>query len=687
MNEVQLYVKGERVDLFTDENISITSSIQNSTDIGKIFTDFSQSFTIPASSINNRIFKHYYNADIALGYNFDARQKVESIIEINYAHFRSGQLRLDGVQLKQGIPFAYKVTFFGSTVTLPDLMGEDLLSDLEGLNAYNHEYSESQVLTGLQTSLVSGNIVYPLISHTNRLFYDSDGSLSTGGNLFYDVAEATRGVKYTDLKPAIKLSAIIGAIELRYGLTFDSKFIDGTLTDFTDSFPDLFMWLHAKKGSMQTAEGAVTLSTVKNFSFDSGTNVISSISADGSVLFFNPVFVNDNKETYEIELTITPVEAGSYTIYVYKNNILIGTVPNVQGTQTTPAYDIDFPANISVQIETSGGITNYDASWFVEKFEIDPRTGDGGFVDSGTYVSNNQSLITTVNITDNIPNMKVIDFLTNLFKMFNLTAYVKQTGEVYVEPLDEFYSDGSSIDISQHIDNESGDINRAIPFRNIKFAYPESKTFFAQKRNQIFGGTQFGNLVSQQSKFDGTDYTVDVNFEKMLYEKMSDVASGNFTEIGWGWSVSYNGDSAEDVAKSSSVVGQPLIFYNVTTDSTATPISFWGSGHNSLTSYNRPSNVNILGTQTLNFNAEIDEFTLLVNNNSIYAKFYLTYMNQVFNTSARKYTYSAKLPNKLLLNYSINDTFVIGAREYIINSVQTNATTGQSKLELINKLF
>ena len=38
-----------RLELFNDEKISITSSIQNANDIGKIYTDFSQSFTIPAS--------------------------------------------------------------------------------------------------------------------------------------------------------------------------------------------------------------------------------------------------------------------------------------------------------------------------------------------------------------------------------------------------------------------------------------------------------------------------------------------------------------------------------------------------------------------------------------------------------------------------------------------------------------
>lgn len=686
MNEVQLYINGQRADLFSDENISITSSIQNSTDISKIFTDFSQQFTIPASNTNNKIFKHYYNADIAAGYNFDARQKVDATIELNFAHFRKGKLRLDGVQLQDSKPYAYRVTFFGSTVTLPDLMGEDLLSDLDYLDTYDHEYSESEVLTGLQSSLVSGNIIYPLISHTNRLYYDSGSTLGTGGNLYYDAAYPNRGVNYTDLKPAIKISAIIAAIEDKYNLTFDSQFLDGTLSGYEDIIPNLFMWLHAKKGAMQTAEGQITLSLIKNFVFGTG-NDYATLSVDGSELNFDPISTVSKVEDFQIELTITPVETGEYTIYIYQNNNLLDVVSNVTGIQTTPVYNIEYPSNVYAKLETSGGITNYDAEWLVEKFETDPRTGDGGFVGSGTYIASNQSLITSVSIRDNIPNIKVIDFIINLFKMFNLTAYVKQTGEIYVEPLDTFYSQGKTIDISKHIDNSATDINRAIPYKNIRFEYPESKTFFAQKRNQIFGGTPFGSMISQQTKFDGGDYSLKVDFEKMLFERMTDTNTNNLTEIGWGWSVDYKGDSIEDIDKASSVVEKPLLFFNVLTTNSGSPISFYGTGHNSLTGYNRPSNSNLAGTQTLNFNAEIDEYELTVNNNSIYSRFYSVYMNQVFDSKARKYSFSAKLPNKLLLNYSINDTFIIGDREYIINTIQTDAGSGDSKLELINKLF
>jgi hypothetical protein len=49
------YENSERLELFNDETINLTSTVQNVQDISKTFTDFSQSFTIPANDHNNRI--------------------------------------------------------------------------------------------------------------------------------------------------------------------------------------------------------------------------------------------------------------------------------------------------------------------------------------------------------------------------------------------------------------------------------------------------------------------------------------------------------------------------------------------------------------------------------------------------------------------------------------------------------
>ena len=61
MRKVQIYIEGERIELFADEVISLTSSVQNVQDIAKVFTDFTQSFTVPASP-HNRSEEHTLNS-------------------------------------------------------------------------------------------------------------------------------------------------------------------------------------------------------------------------------------------------------------------------------------------------------------------------------------------------------------------------------------------------------------------------------------------------------------------------------------------------------------------------------------------------------------------------------------------------------------------------------------------------
>ena len=98
MQKLQLYISGERVDLFKDEQVSISLSQQDVKDPAKIFAEFTKTFTIPASKNNNKIFDHYYNFDIING--FDARNKVSSNIELNNIPYKQGFVALNGVELK-----------------------------------------------------------------------------------------------------------------------------------------------------------------------------------------------------------------------------------------------------------------------------------------------------------------------------------------------------------------------------------------------------------------------------------------------------------------------------------------------------------------------------------------------------------------------------------------------------------
>ena len=125
--QLQLYIEGQQVELHDNESVVLNQSLQNVRDIKKIYTDFTQTFNVPASKVNNKVFKHFYNFAID---GFDARNKKTSELHLNYEPFKKGKVKLEGVQMENNQPVNYRLTFYGDTVKLPDLIGDDKLDNL-----------------------------------------------------------------------------------------------------------------------------------------------------------------------------------------------------------------------------------------------------------------------------------------------------------------------------------------------------------------------------------------------------------------------------------------------------------------------------------------------------------------------------------------------------------------------------
>ena len=87
-----------RADLFEDESVVITDSVLNIKDIKKVFTPFSQQFNLPASKLNNKLFRHYENFNIEN--SFDARYRHDAIIKLNGIDYKKGQIQFQSVSLK-----------------------------------------------------------------------------------------------------------------------------------------------------------------------------------------------------------------------------------------------------------------------------------------------------------------------------------------------------------------------------------------------------------------------------------------------------------------------------------------------------------------------------------------------------------------------------------------------------------
>ena len=677
MQKLQLYIEGERVDMFKDESVSITQSIQNVKDPSKIFTDFSKTFSLPASSINNKIFKHYYNFDIVGG--FDARTKKSSNIELNYLPFRDGKIKLEGVDLKNNKPHTYKVTFFGNTVTLKDTLGEDKLGNLAWLDNFVQPYSSADVKNILQNgkNITVGGTSYPnaitcpLISATTRLFYDSISHTVNGkGNLFYDQGHTQdlHGVLWSDLKYSIRLDLIVKAIEEEYP---SIQFSDDFFNETNSAYYNLYMWMHRTKGIAKSSTTSSALFSQLVNSFTPLTPFIPNMQNNGTTVF-NFAYGGNTNSTVRVYNTST----NPYNVVVRLNGSIYQTEVN-----KTLYYSFNLsnmPAGTwTITLESLTSNTFSSVEWEFTSVQV-----------SGVYTATLTSSAIQVNNvfsfspTQQLPELKIIDFLTGLFKMFNLTAYVVDD-IIKVTTLDAFYSTFETYDISKYVDVNSSKVNVALPYKQINFNYADYNTYLASVFNQL-NNKEFGALEykgEENLTWVGSDYKIDLPFQKMMYEKLTNQNGGWPTNIQYGL---MNDDNLEPY------IGKPLIHYVNLRPNGSTTISFRDSetAHTEVFRYYIPLNSNgINGTdQSLHFNPEIDEYALTQNNETLFKNYYKNYIQDVFNEKRRITKLSAYLPLRVLLKYTLADRFVINSISYKINSITTNLETGKSELELLNEV-
>ena len=686
--QVQLFIQDTRVDLFQDESISVTDSIQNVSDISKVFTPFSKEFNLPASSTNNKLFKHYYNFDIQDG--FDARFTVSARIEINHVPFKSGKLRLNGVGMKNNLPHTYKVVFFGEPNSLKELFGDEDLSSLNGLSTYDIKSDtvtadvQNAFKTGLQstgvnaTSIANRNVVVPLISLENYYSYDTPSTSRLDTVTWANLRK--------DLKPAIKLKRIIEAIQTQYDITFNMA-DDGSLKTFfgSDVFDELYLWLHREKTPY------TDLNTTTKFfgiNYDSlgikrTLSDYTYIGGSGDVLSGGKLTINEG-ESYSLRFRFIANAANVPIEIVSKDkttNELLGVQERISTTSAmTVAFTGLTSGNLSTRIfdpeirfnnNTSQALTFSAQSSFPSAFGLQIDKTVNGVTTNHFYGNSSFQLAYMVFIQDYLPKMKVLDFLTGLFKMFNLVAYSKRgTSTIFVQTFDDFMTIGTSRDITEYIDINQSTIDRPVPYNQINFKYssPVTQTSlrFINDFAQVFGDLNY----SSPEKYDGQAFNVDVPFERTVLINLRD-NSGALTNNVEAWWVD---------ADSKTTLGKPYIFFNRVIDSSSNTVT-----SSNFTSYNAPSNVSSDENHTLNFGAEYDEFNKDINANSLFSRFYEQYVVQTYNQNGRIIKVSANLPISFVLNYGVNDVIIIDGQEYYINSIQTDLTTGKAQLELIVK--
>lgn len=656
------------LDMFKDESITIKQMVKDLKDPKKLFTSLSKSFSIPASKKNNIIFKHYYNIDIVNG--LDSRELIPCKLLLNNTTYNVGNLSIEGVKMSAGKAMSYRVRYVGKLSELSRKIGQDKLSKLDFLSETISNFNPSNEFG----SNVTSSVVFPLASRSNRMLYNSGlKDINTEGakNIAYidstSIADNKYGIIEQDLIPALKVGSILDKIASTYGVSFSGVFSELYVRE-------LYLWLHKTDKERTGDKNSAIMTPFLNVSLPSFTNL--QVGTD------HLLYEASNPKVFT-DVRITPTFTGSAEVYIKWNGVIVETVSVSGGTSnwfTMATQD----GTLTFEAESSQSVT---VSVDVELEQFDDNTGT-------TLVGSLDGTITigtsgTFKVSDNIPNMKVIDFLSSLFKMFNIVAEVDDALDIEGTHFDAFMNRGVLRDVSEYIDIDSYNVDRPNLFSSMRFKFSDPKTAmelgYEKVNNKNYGELEYELIGQTGVKLSGKEYNLELKNQRIPLEPLFDLTDGSSSGVIYTQFADLKG--AEQKIS-------PMFTYLARVISGA-PIAFDSGGSVSQkVDYIMASNIHTtnsvqpltksLGNVGLYFGEELNEYnyTNSLSGLGLFSNFYKGLTAMMFDEDKRSVVFKAHIPTPIIRDMSLSDTLTINNSFYNINSIETNYLSGESKLDL-----
>ena len=575
------------------------------------------------------------------------------------------------MQLKGTEPYAYTLTFYGDVVTLTDLFGEDYLYDLD-FAELDHQYSDTAVLARLTTDTFAP-LFYPLCSPVKNWFYQSAGG--AGANNENNIAHKTggvgqRGIRYYELKPAIKVTAILDAMEQKYGITFTGAFLASV------PFEDLSLWLHRFEGYLFAGGNDIQWKLINMNNTISGTQF--NLTTD--------TWTVAATESYYLEIEMRNVNE-NYELGVFRNGIflssaLVNAHPSTDVTTTIEFLRLTAGTQVQLYIRPQSPTSMTYRCIDYQAFDEDTITSQFEVTQTASV-----SYTFSVVVSDLMPEIKVKEFLAGILKMYNMVIVPTTSTSFLLQPLQDWYAAGTAQNYQTYFDITEYAVNRPPLYREIEFKYQETQAIIGFQYLQT-NNIGFGDL-NNTFTFDGEEFIIEVPFECPLFERLTDQHDDSLTNVLVYKSIT---SEANEDGTFNPYLGAPILFYGYFDDYdlTANPIAFVNAdgSHEEVTVawYANTSNrySSAAASNTITFGADIDPFFLQSVNQSLYNNEWSDYITDLYAKARRVYNVDAVLPIGKIITLNLQNAIIWNNTKYIINNVNLNMTTGKASFELLN---
>ena len=659
-----LVIDDTPVDLFNDESVSLTRQLKDLQDLSTVWTDYTQDFQIPASETNNAIFSDWFDENLVLG-AWNPNLGKDATIFINSLPVYYGRIELIGCKFKNGLPQLYNLVFYGTTKKILDIWGQSLLNSISWAS-YNHTADYANIQLSWNQSLLSGDILWPIADYNQGWRYSQMKGVN--GNI-----RDPRGVEVDDLRPSIRLRAMLTNVFLSAGYTLSGSFLTRPEMD------DLYVL------PMQTAGPLYDPTYYATGKFEASITPFTYTKTTFGTLSYIPIIfpnvISNPSGNYNSA-------TGEYTANRYGNySFYVGFDVNFTGSGS-----IAFVWMVNGRVMKNQFVNSSTGGVFYSYFDKALSAQDKVTFAYRTYSVCNAPTImyfactiapqgikgTTVSMADAMPKVQVKDFVNGVLKTFNCILIPTGDTTIEIHNLNDWYALGTTKNWTQYIDVTDIEHDKLPIPKTIAMRHKENgmlaSDYYRMINTRDYGSIEFNPLI---------DYPTDT-FE--LESMFCVIVPQQMNEVNANGQKIRNTDLQIPVfmdQDSNSLQLDLTLFYYGGKYTVSNQYYFDGNLQTQLplmTSYSAFPTTN--ATYSLAFGLETtisgDAPTA-----TLWDMYWSDYLSRMYSTQSRLVKMNGVIPVGEWLTLKLNDTIAISGNYYKLQSLQYDMLTERASLELI----
>ena len=662
-----LTIDGTPVDLFNDESVDLTRQLKDLQNLATIWTDYTKDFQIPASDTNNAIFANWFDENMVItGWNPNIGKN--ATIYIHSLPVFEGRVELIGCKFKDGLPQLYNIVFYGTTKKLLDRWGETVMNELDW-SAYNHTANYSNILSSWDGALLSGDILWPIADYNQGWRYST--LTGVNGNI-----RQPRGVEVDDLRPTIRLRAMLTTAFESIGYTLSGSFLTRPEMD------DLYILPMQTAGPLYDPEYTLpgtsqAFNSPQNFTPSTGVltytplvfaSVVSNPSGN-----YNPAtgeYICNRGGFYQFSIDIltvippgTPLQSLEIAFFVNGRKAFAPSALQYTGTKSALGVSFNQQMNVGDVVSVRYRATG---AWLTASITFKCFKAPQG-------INGN-----TINMADAMPQKPVKDFINGVLQAFN--CILLPTGETTMEihNLQDWLELGTTKNWTSYVDVKDIQHDKLPIPRVVSFEPMEStclaNAYYKQINKREFGSIKFAPEI---------DYPTDeFNVESQFYV----IAPQAMNEVNLNGQIVRKTELNIPVFMDSdakAVQQDYTLFYYGGKQSISDPYYF-----NNINQYELPLMTTYSEYPTLE-STYSTAFGLELSlrgdapTNTMYTMYWGKYLSRMYSTQSRVVKMTAVLPVGEWLKLNLNDTIAISSNYYKVQSIKYDMLTEIANLELV----